>query len=155
MCQNYNAQSGCKFREKWSFLHQEGDRQSHRRTNKGVEKAPVALVRNVKRLGCVFQDVEPPKSKSILRRAQNPRDPSAVFGFREKRYIGSCSTKSPMLKFAFFVVDWQLRRQTSKDHVVHGLEERFLLPAKGHCRRQCAGRPGRSRSKPRTRMSSS
>ena len=39
-----------------------------KRTEKGGGKGSVALVRNVKPLGCAFQDVEPPKVKSILRK---------------------------------------------------------------------------------------
>ena len=60
VCQNYKTQSGCRFGGKCSFLHREAERQPNRRTKNGGGKASVALVKNVKQLRCVFQDVGHP-----------------------------------------------------------------------------------------------
>ena len=66
VCQNYKTQSGCKFGENVyasteSFASQ---------PNKwhAPKKGSVALLKNSKQLGCVFQDVGRPKSKPILRK---------------------------------------------------------------------------------------
>ena len=65
ICQNYISPSGCKFGEKSSFLHREADRQPNRRPKKGGGKGCVALLKNAKQLGCTFQDIGPPKFKSV------------------------------------------------------------------------------------------
>ena len=41
------------------------------KTKKGGEKGSVALVQNVKQFRCVFQNGEPPKVRSILRKGTN------------------------------------------------------------------------------------
>ena len=68
MCQNYKSQSGCKFGEKCSFLHSKFDRHPNKRPKKGGGKGSVALLKNATQLGCVVQDVEPLKNKSVLRK---------------------------------------------------------------------------------------
>ena len=69
VCQNYKSQSGCKFGEKCSFACKEADRQPNERPKKGGGRGSVTLFKNAKQLGCLFQDVQPPKSKSILRKS--------------------------------------------------------------------------------------
>ena len=59
--------SGCKFVEKCVFRHEKVDSQSDKKPKKTGGKGSVVLLKNPKQRGCVFQDVEPPKSKSILR----------------------------------------------------------------------------------------
>ena len=61
-------QSGCKFGEKWIFRHKEVDSQPDKKPKNTGCKGSVALLKNSKQLGCVFQDFKPPKSKSILRK---------------------------------------------------------------------------------------
>ena len=42
---------------------------------KNGDKSGVAMLKNTRQLGCVFQDMEPPKSSSILRKSSNIRKP--------------------------------------------------------------------------------
>ena len=50
---------------------QVGDEQSCKRFKKNGDKSAVALLKITRHLGCVFQDMEPPKSSSILRKSSN------------------------------------------------------------------------------------
>ena len=40
-----------------------------KRSKKNGDKSAVAVLKNTRQLGCVFQDMEPPKSSSILRKS--------------------------------------------------------------------------------------
>ena len=46
-----------------------------KRSKKNGDKSAVAMLKITRQLGCVFQDVEPPKSSSILRKSSNIRKP--------------------------------------------------------------------------------
>ena len=58
-------ESGCKFVEKCVFRHTEIDSQPNKKPKKSGGKGSVASWKNSKQLGCVSQDIEPPKSKSM------------------------------------------------------------------------------------------
>ena len=46
-----------------------------KRSKKNGDKSAVAMLKITRQLGCVFQDMEPPKSSSILRKSSNIRKP--------------------------------------------------------------------------------
>ena len=48
---------------------------SSKRSQKNGDKRAVAVLRITRQLGCVFQDMEPPKSSSILRKSSNIQKP--------------------------------------------------------------------------------
>ena len=52
-CLFYNSENGCK------------------RSQNNGDKSAVAMPKITRQLGCVFQDMEPPKSSSILRKRSN------------------------------------------------------------------------------------
>ena len=62
-CQFYKSESGCKFGDKCSLPHWKAEQQP----KKGGDKSAVAIVKDVRQLGCVSQDVEPPESSAISR----------------------------------------------------------------------------------------
>ena len=72
-CLFYKTKSGCRFGEKCSYAH----RQVHYRTVRPVvcsKRASQSIVgdsSNTRRLGCVLQDMEPPKSSSVSRKSSN------------------------------------------------------------------------------------
>ena len=66
-CQFSKSESGCKFGDKCSFPHRKGEEQPKNRKNSG-DKNAVAILKDVRQLGCVNQDTEPPESLSILRK---------------------------------------------------------------------------------------
>ena len=83
-CLFYKAKSGCRFGEKCSYAHRQVDEQPSKRSQKNENKSAVVMLKqsehyyrkerpvvydssNTRQLGCVFQDMEPPKSSSILR----------------------------------------------------------------------------------------
>ena len=47
------------------------DEQSGRRSKKNGDKCAVAVWEITRQLGCVFQDMEPPKSKTLLQKSSN------------------------------------------------------------------------------------
>ena len=59
------------FGEKCSCAHRQVDEQPSKKSKKNVDKSAVAILKNTRQLGCVFQDMEPPKSSSILRKSSN------------------------------------------------------------------------------------
>ena len=91
-CLFYKTKSGCRFGEKCSNAHRQVDEQPSKRSKKNCDKSAVAMLKkhesydrterpvvcnssNTRQLGCVFQDMEPPKSSSILRKSSDMRKP--------------------------------------------------------------------------------
>ena len=86
------TKSGCRFGEKCSYAHRQVDEQPSKRSKKNDDKSAVAMLKkyelhdrtgqpvvcnssNTRQLGCVLQDMEPPKSSSILRKSSDIRKP--------------------------------------------------------------------------------
>ena len=87
------SESECRFGEKCSCAHRHVEEQPSKRSQKNGDKSAVAMLKrkeqrqrtgrlvvnayssHTPQLGCVFQDMEPPKSSSILRKSSNIRKP--------------------------------------------------------------------------------
>ena len=91
-CVFYKTKSGCKFGEKCSYAHRQVDEQPSKRSKKNGDKSAVTMLKkhepydrtgrpvvcdssNTQQLGCVFQDMEPSESSSILRKSSDIRKP--------------------------------------------------------------------------------
>ena len=74
-CLFYKSENGCRFGEKCSYAHRQVDEQPSKRSKKNGDKSAVAMLKITRQLACVFQDTEPPKSSSILRKSSNIRKP--------------------------------------------------------------------------------
>ena len=74
-CLFYKNKNGCRFGEKCSYAHRQVDEQPWKRSQKNGDKSAVAMLKSTLQLGCVFQDMEPPKSSSILRKSSSIRKP--------------------------------------------------------------------------------
>ena len=61
-CQFYKSESGCKFGEKCSFAHRQVEGQPSKKPKKDGDKSAVAIVKDVRPLGCVLENTEPPES---------------------------------------------------------------------------------------------
>ena len=70
-CLFYKYENGCRFEEKCSYVRRQVDEQPCKRSTKNGDKSAVAMLKITRQLGCVFQDMEPPKSSSILRKSSN------------------------------------------------------------------------------------
>ena len=77
------SKNGCRFGEKCSYAHRQVDEQPSKRSKKNGDKSTVAILKITRQLGCVFQDMEPPKSSSILRKRSNMLTPIRCFRFTE------------------------------------------------------------------------
>ena len=64
----------CKFGDKCAFAHRWIEKQPGHRSERSDDKSAVALLKT-KNLGCVFQDVESPRSSSILRKSSTTTKP--------------------------------------------------------------------------------
>ena len=62
-CQQNETQSGCRFGEKCFFMHRESAQEKPKKTG---GKGSLAILKNCKQSGCVFQDTEPPKFNSFF-----------------------------------------------------------------------------------------
>ena len=74
-CLFYKSESGCRLGEKCSYAHRQVEEQPSKRSKKNGDKSAVAMLKITRQLGCVFQDMEPPKSSSILRKSSNLQKP--------------------------------------------------------------------------------
>ena len=104
-CSFYKTKSGCRSGGKCSYAHRQVDEQPSKRSKKNDDKSAVAMLKkhelhdrtgkpvvcrdtrhehhgpvvcnssNTRQLGCVFQDMEPPKLSSILRKSSDMRKP--------------------------------------------------------------------------------
>ena len=74
-CLFYKTKSGCRFGDNCSYAHRQVEEQPSKRSKKNGDKSAVALLKITRQLGCVFQDMEPPKSSSILCKSSNIREP--------------------------------------------------------------------------------
>ena len=74
-CLFYKSEKGCRFGEKCSYAHRQVDEQPSKKSQKNGDKSAVATLQNTRQLGYVFQDMEPPKSSSILRKNSNIQKP--------------------------------------------------------------------------------
>ena len=70
-CLFYKSKNGCRFGEKCFYAHRQVDEQPE----KNGDKSAVAMLKSTRQLGCVFQEMEPPKSSSILRKSSDIRKP--------------------------------------------------------------------------------
>ena len=70
-CLLYKSENGCKLGDKCSYAHRQVDEQPSKKSKKNGDKIAVVLLKNTRLLGCVFKDMEPPKSTTILRRSPN------------------------------------------------------------------------------------
>ena len=89
----FKSENGCRFGEKCSYAHRQVEERPGKRSKKNGDRSAVALLKrneqpqrtgrpvvydhssNTRQLGCVFQDLEPPKSSSFLRKSSNIRKP--------------------------------------------------------------------------------
>ena len=104
-CLFYKTKSGCRFGEKCTYAHRQVEKQPSTRSKKIDDKSAVAMLKkhelydrtgkpivcrdtrherygpvvcnssNARQLGCVFQDMEPPKFSSILWKSSDMRKP--------------------------------------------------------------------------------
>ena len=70
-CLFYKSERGCKFGYKCSYAHRQVDEQPRKESKTNGDKSAVAILKNTRQLGCVFQDMEPPNYSSILRKSSN------------------------------------------------------------------------------------
>ena len=64
-CLFYMSGNGCRC----SYAHRQVDEQPCKRSKKNGDKCAVAMLKSTPPLGCVFRDMEPPKSSSIFRKS--------------------------------------------------------------------------------------
>ena len=74
-CLFYKTDRVCKFGDKCAFAHRRVEEQPRKRSKPNGDKRAVALLKEAKNVGCVFQDMEPPKSSLILRKSSTMQKP--------------------------------------------------------------------------------
>ena len=80
-CLFYKSQNGCRFGD--SYAHRQVHEQPSKSSKKNGGKSAVAMLKITRQLGCDFQDMEPPKSSSILRMRSNILKPIRCVQFTE------------------------------------------------------------------------
>ena len=86
----YKSENGCRFGEKCSDAHRQVEKQPGKRSKKNGDKSAVAFLKITRQLGRESQDMEPPKSSSILRKSSNILKPIRCVRFTEAvvRHVG-------------------------------------------------------------------
>ena len=74
-CFFYKSENGCRFGENCSYAHRQVDEQNSKKSKPNGDKSAVDMLKIARQLGCVFQDMEPPKSTTILRKSSNMLKP--------------------------------------------------------------------------------
>ena len=80
-CLFCKSENGCRFGEMCSYAHHQVDEQPRKKKNGDI--SVVAIMKITRQLGCVFQDMEPLMSSSILRKSSNIRKPIRCVRFTE------------------------------------------------------------------------
>ena len=83
-CLFYKTKSGCRL-GKCSYAHRQVGEQPSKRSKKNGDKSAVPMLTITRKLGCVFQDMEPPKSSSIVRKTYGNQ--SDVFDSLKPWYV--------------------------------------------------------------------
>ena len=81
------------------FMHRQVEINPAKNRKQDGDKSAVAILKDARQLGCVFQDIEPPKSSSILRKSRK------VFGSNRRvqfskatlRHANIRENKGPLL----------------------------------------------------------
>ena len=82
-CLFCKSENGCRFGEKCSYAHRQVDERPSTRSQKNGDKSAVAMFKITRQFGCVFQDMQPPKSTTILRKSSNILKPIRRVRFTE------------------------------------------------------------------------
>ena len=69
--------------EKCSCAHRQVEEQLSKGDKKNGDKSAVAMLKITRQLGCVFQDMEPPKSSTIFRKCTDMRKPIQRVKFKK------------------------------------------------------------------------
>ena len=80
-CSLHKSAEGCKFWDKCAFAHRRFEEQPSEGSKRSGDKSAVALLKETKNLGCVFQNVKPPRSSSILRKRSTTTKPIRCLSF--------------------------------------------------------------------------
>ena len=72
-CLFHKSENGCRSGEKCSSAHRQVEEQPTKRSKTNDDKSAVAMLKITRQLGCVFQDMTPPKS--ILRKSTDMPKP--------------------------------------------------------------------------------
>ena len=98
-CQFYKSESGCKFCDKCSFAHRQVEDQSSKKRENDGDKGAVAILKDARQLGCVFQDIQPPESSSIFRKSPKVLGPIRRVQFSKAalRHTNIRKSKGPSL----------------------------------------------------------
>ena len=70
-CLFYKSENGCRFGEKCTYAHRQVEEHPSKRSKKNGDKSAVDMLKITRQLVCVSQDMESPKSSSILRKSSN------------------------------------------------------------------------------------
>ena len=81
------------------FTHRQVEDQPSKKPKKNGDKSAVALLKDAQQLGCVFQDLEPPKSSSISRKSAKVSRPIRCVQFSKAalRHADIRESKDPPL----------------------------------------------------------
>ena len=74
-CLFYKSENGCRFVKKCSYAHRQVEEQPSKRSKNNCDISAVGMLKSTRQLGCVLQDMEPPKSTTILRNSSKIRKP--------------------------------------------------------------------------------
>ena len=92
------SENGCKFGNKCSYAHRQVDEQPSKMCKENGDKIAVAILKDTRQGSCVFQNMEPPKSSSILQKSSNILKPIRCVQFTKAvlRHANIRDQKAPL-----------------------------------------------------------
>ena len=88
--------------KKCSYAHRQVEEQPCKMSQKNGDKSAVAMLKITRQLGCVFQDMEPPKSSSILRKSSDILKPIQCVKFTKNVATSRRHSRTPILRSEWF-----------------------------------------------------
>ena len=74
-CLLYKSEIRCKFGDKCSYAYRQVDEQASKKSTKNGDRIAMNYIEEYTTISCVFQDMEPPKYSSILRKSSTISKP--------------------------------------------------------------------------------
>ena len=103
-CSTSQSENGCKFGDKCSYVHRQVDEQSSKKSEKNGGRIAVAFLKNARQVGCVSQNMEPPKYSSILRKSSTISKPIQRCSIHENRIAFCQHSRHQMVAWSLGVI---------------------------------------------------
>ena len=141
-CLFCKSESGCRFGEKCSYAHRQVEEQPSKRSKKNCDISAVAMCKrneqhqrtgrpvldayssSTRQLGCVFQDMEPPKCSSILRKSSEHTEANPMCKIHKSPSCVTLTSETKIHRLEWFAQEIFIRVTPMLQNLRIGLRKR-------------------------------